>query len=185
MPVISVQGAVMSPSGPPDEPLGPGAPADALVDDPESLAALPPAQVDARVEGLEGALRESEDRLRLLVDAVTEYAIFTLDSEGVIESWNTGAQRMQGYSHDEALGLDFSMLFPPAEREVGRPRQLLDQARAHGSHKHTGWLLKKDGSALWSEVVISSMLDDRGQNTGYVKVVRDLTEQHRLEAAQN
>ncbi|HXH78840.1 SpoIIE family protein phosphatase [Nocardioides sp.] len=156
-----------------------------IIVDPQTLAGLPMSQIIARVAMLESALRESEDRLRLLVDAVTEYSIFTLDPDGVIESWNTGAERMKGYSHDEAMGLDFSMLFPPADREAGRPRQLLEQARAHGSHKHTGWLLKKDGTLLWSDVVINSMLDDRGHHTGFVKVVRDLTEQHRLEAAQN
>lgn len=179
----------MSPSEPAAEPSRPASAsagvAAPFVVDPRTLAGLPLGQIIARVGMLEGALRESENRLRLLVDAVTEYAIFTLDPDGLIESWNTGAERMKGYSHDEALGLDFSMLFPQKDRVGDLPRQLLDRARAQGSHEHTGWLLKKDGSSLWSDVVISSMLDDRGRHTGFVMVMRDLTEQHRLEVAQD
>ena len=153
--------------------------------DPKTLRGLPLSQIVARVGMLEVALRESEDRLRLLVDAVTEYAIFTLDPDGVIESWNTGAERMKGYTHDEALGRHFSELFATEDCVVGLPQDLLDLARTTGSREHTGWQVNKGGTTSWSHVVISSMLDDRGNHTGFVQIVRDLTEQHRLEAAKN
>ena len=173
VPVISVQGAVMSPSGPPEEPLGPGRlPTRSWTTRSRWQPAAGPGHCQgrgarrclARERGPAPVARRRSDRVRHLHPRLRW-------RDRVMEHRRAA---LQGYSHDEALGLDFSMLFPPAEREAGRPRQLLDQARARGSHKHTGWLLKKDGSALWSEVVISSMLDDRGQNTGDVKVVRDL-----------
>lgn len=140
---------------------------------------------ESNVEMLEVALRESEDRLRFLVDAVTEYAIFRLDPDGVIESWNTGAERMKGYTEDEVLGRHFAMFYAAEDREAGLPQGLLDRALAKGTHEHTGWRVKKDGSRFWCDAVISAVLDDSGNHTGFVKVVRDLTEQHRLEAAQN
>ena len=153
--------------------------------DPKTLSGLPLNQIVARVGMLEVALRESEDRLRLLVDAVTEYAIFTLNPDGVIESWNTGAERMSGYTHDEALGRDFSMLYPAEDRHIGLPQHLLDLARINGSREHTGWQVNKDDAQFRSHVVISAMLDDRGNHNGFVQVVRDLTEQHRVEAVKN
>ena len=161
------------------------APPPAFYVDPQTLSGLPLSQIVARVGMLEVALRESEDRLRLLVDAVTEYAIFTLDRNGIIESWNTGAERMKGYTHDEALGRHFSMLYPAEARQVDLPQDLLDMARATGSREHSGWQVNKDGATFWSDVVISSMLDDRGNHTGYVIVIRDRTESHRLEVAKD
>ena len=161
------------------------APPPAFYVDPQTLSGLPLSQIVARVGMLEVALRESEDRLRLLVDAVTEYAIFTLDRNGIIESWNTGAERMKGYTHDEALGHHFSMLYPAEARQVDLPQDLLDMARATGSREHSGWQVNKDGATFWSDVVISSMLDDRGNHTGYVIVIRDRTESHRLEVAKD
>lgn len=149
------------------------------------MSRLPPNSIDAKVEMLEVALRESEDRFRFLVDAVSEYAIFTLDPDGVIESWNTGADRMKGYTHGEAVGRHFSMLYTAEDRDAGLPMRLLDGARAEGTQKHTGWRVKRDGTRFWSDVVISAVLDDSDNHTGFVKVVRDLTEQHRLEVAQN
>lgn len=138
-----------------------------------------------RVEILAVALRNSEDRLRYLVDAVTEYAIVMLDPDGIIESWNTGAERLKGYTHDEALGHHFSMFYIAEDRVTGLPQRLLDRARAEGSIEHTGWRVRKDGSQFWGDVVISALHDDHGNHTGFVKVVRDRTEQHRLEVAQD
>jgi PAS domain S-box-containing protein len=137
------------------------------------------------VEMLEVALRESDERLRFLVDAVTDYAIISVNTEGIIESWNTGAERLKGYTPEEALGCHFSILYTAEDRETGLPQRLLDRARTEGSHETTGWRVRKDGSQFWGDIVISAVHDDKGMLTGFVKVVRDLTDQHRLESAQD
>ena len=139
----------------------------------------------ASVEMLEVALRESDDRLRFLVDAVTDYAIIALDPTGIIESWNTGAERLKGYTPEEALGRHFSMFYTAEDRDAGLPHRLLERARADGSCEDTGWRVRKDGSQFWGDIVISAAHDGSGIFTGFVKVVRDLTEQHRLEVAQD
>lgn len=149
------------------------------------MSSTTPSSTAARVKMLEAASRESEQRLQFLIDAVTEYAIFTLDPDGIIQSWNTGAERMKGYTPDEAVGRHFSMLYPPESRDAGLPGRLLERARVDGSHEHTGWRVKKDGSLFWSDVLISAVLDDAGHHTGFIKVVRDLTDQHRLQVAQD
>jgi PAS domain S-box-containing protein len=137
------------------------------------------------LEMLEVALRESDDRLRFLVDAVTDYAIISLDPDGIIESWNTGAERIKGYTPEEALGRHFSTFYPAEDCDSGLPQRLLDRARAEGSCERTGWRVRKDGSQFWGDIVISAVHNDTGILTGFVKVVRDLTEQHRLEVAQD
>ena len=137
------------------------------------------------LEMLEVALRESDDHLRFLVDAVTDYAIISLDPYGIIESWNTGAERLKGYTPEEALGRHFSIFYPAEDCDTVLPQRLLDRARADGSCEHTGWRVRKDGSQFWGDIVISAVHDDSGILTGFVKVVRDLTEQHRLEVAQD
>lgn len=139
----------------------------------------------ASVETLGVALRASDDRLQFLVDAVTDYAIIALDRAGTIESWNTGAQRLKGYSSDEALGRHFSIFYTAKDRDNGVPQTLLGRARAEGSCNDTGWRVRKDGSQFWGDIVINAVHDDHGNLTGFVKVVRDLTEQHRLELSQD
>jgi PAS domain S-box-containing protein len=136
------------------------------------------------VEMLQVALRKSDERLRLLVEAVSDYAIIALDTDGFIESWNTGAERLKGYPPEEALGRHFSMFYTDEDRDTGLPQRLLDQARAQGSCENTGWRVRRDGSQFWADVVISAARDDAGDLTGFIKVTRDLTAQHRLEDAQ-
>ncbi|MCW2848410.1 MAG: hypothetical protein JWR90_2384 [Marmoricola sp.] len=138
-----------------------------------------------RVEVLQAALRRSQDRLRFLVDAVSQYAIITLTPDGIIESWNTGAERLKGYTPREALGRHFSIFYTAEDRDAGLPQVMLDRARAVGSHEETGWRVRSDGSQFWADIIISAAHDDAGNLTGYVKVVRDLTDQHRLEVAQD
>jgi len=145
----------------------------------------PPSSIVPSVKTLEVALRESDNRFQFLVDAVTEYAIMTLTPDGVIESWNTGAERLQGYTPQEALGRHFSIFYTADDCEAGLPQRLLDRARAEGSCEATGWRIRKDGSQFWGDIIISAVRDDTGNLTGYVKVTRDLTEQHRLEIAQD
>lgn len=165
-------------------------PPDISVSDPSyvdlaSNQLLPLSEIVARVTMLGVALRESENRLRLLLDAVTEFALFTLDPNGIIESWNTGAEQMKGYTTEEALGRHFSMLYTAEDRNDGLPGRLLERARVEGFHAQTGWRVRKDGSQFWGDVVISALHDESGNHTGFVKVVRDRSEQHRLEAAQD
>jgi PAS domain S-box-containing protein len=134
---------------------------------------------------LEEALRSSEERLRLLVGQVADYAIIALDPQGVIESWNLGAERVKGYTADEAIGRSFAMFYPEEDRRRGLPLQLLAEAREHGRVEHTGWRVRKDGSRFWGDVVITALHDDSGQLTGYAKVTRDRTDVKALEDAQD
>lgn len=137
------------------------------------------------VDVLESALRASDDRLRFLVDAVTDYSIVSLTPEGIIASWNIGATHLEGYAPDEAVGRHVSILYTAEDRQAGLPQSLLDRARDEGTSRSAGWRARKDGSLFYGEVVISAAHDSLGNPTGFVEVVRDLTEQHRLEAAQD
>ncbi len=132
---------------------------------------------------LQEALRSSEERLRLLVGQVVDYAIIALDPQGIIETWNLGAERVKGYTADEAIGRSFVMFYPDEDRRAGLPMKLLTEAREQGRVEHTGWRLRKDGTRFWGDVIITALHDDDGNLTGYAKVTRDLTEQHALEEA--
>ncbi len=134
---------------------------------------------------LEVTLRASEERLRLLVGQVVDYAIIGLDPQGVIESWNLGAERLKGYTAEEAIGRSFAMFYPDDARRAGLPMQLLGVARRIGRVEHTGWRVRKDGSRFWGDVVITALHDDAGNLTGYAKVTRDRTETKSLEDAQD
>jgi len=134
---------------------------------------------------LEVTLRESEERLRLLVGQVVDYAIIGLDPDGVIQTWNLGAERVKGYTAEEAIGRNFSMFYPEDDRQAGLPMQLLDVARRTGRVEHTGWRLRKDGSRFWGDVVITALHDDTGKLTGFAKVTRDRTDLKSLEDAQD
>jgi PAS domain S-box-containing protein len=132
---------------------------------------------------LEVALRASEERLRLLVGQVSDYAIIALDPQGIIETWNLGAERVKGYTADEAIGRSFTMFYTDEDRRHGLPMELLTAARENGRVEHTGWRVRKDGTRFWADVVITALRDDSGDLSGYAKVTRDLTEQHALEEA--
>ncbi len=132
---------------------------------------------------LEEALRSSEERLRLLVGQVVDYAIIALDPQGIIETWNLGAERVKGYTADEAIGRSFTMFYPDEDRRRGLPLRLLAEAADQGRVEHTGWRVRKDGTRFWGDVVITALHDEQGNLTGYAKVTRDLTEQHALEEA--
>ena len=134
---------------------------------------------------LEVTLRESEERLRLLVGQVVDYAIIGLDPNGVIQTWNMGAERVKGYTAEEAIGRNFEMFYPEEDRQAGLPTQLLDVARTTGRVEHTGWRIRKDGSRFWGDVVITALHDDNGELTGFAKVTRDRTDLKSLEDAQD
>jgi PAS domain S-box-containing protein len=130
----------------------------------------------------ERMLADSERRFRLMVESVVDYAIFMLDAEGRVASWNAGAQRITGYEAPEILGQHFSRFYPREETERAKPQWELEVAAGEGRFEEEGWRVRKDGSSYWANVVITAVRDDTGQLLGYAKVVRDLTERNRVEA---
>jgi PAS domain S-box-containing protein len=126
-------------------------------------------------------LRRSEQRFRLLVEAVAEYAIFMLSPEGVIVSWNAGAQRSKGYAAEEIIGQHFRVFYPPELQAARHPERELELALKNGQYEEEGWRVRKDGSTFWALVVITAVFDDDGQHIGFAKVTRDTTERRRLE----
>jgi PAS domain S-box-containing protein len=127
-------------------------------------------------------LRRSEERFRLLVEGVNEYAVFMLDANGRVASWNAGAERIKGYSSKEIIGQHFSIFYPSEARESGWPDHELQLAAEKGSFVENGWRLRKDGTAFWANVTITALRDDIGRLLGFAKLTRDLTEAKRIEA---
>src|SRR5580704_7633274 len=117
-----------------------------------------------------------EDRFRLLVEAVRDYAIFMLDPEGHILTWNAGAERIKGYRAEEAIGKHFSILYPPEDIQTGKTEKELEIVRQEGRFEEEGWRVRKDGSRFWADVVITALRDEAGGLYGFGKVTRDLTE---------
>ncbi|WP_448680997.1 PAS domain S-box protein [Pseudomonas nicosulfuronedens] len=122
-------------------------------------------------------------RYRLLVEAVTDYAIYMLDPDGRVSSWSSGAQRLKGYAADEILGAHFSRFYTPADREAGLPELALGEAARVGRYESEGWRLHRDGTSFWAHVVIDAIRDGSGELLGFAKITRDRTEQHETEQA--
>jgi PAS domain S-box-containing protein len=129
----------------------------------------------------EEELRRSEQRFRLLVQSVTDYAIYMLDPDGRVTSWNAGAERFKGYAAAEIMGEHFSRFYSEADREAGIPRIALETARREGRFEAEGWRVRKDGSRFWASVIIDPVRDDDGKLIGFAKVTRDLTEKRAIE----
>jgi PAS domain S-box-containing protein len=127
-------------------------------------------------------LRRSEERFRLLVDGVSEYAIFMLDANGRVVTWNSGAERIKGYTASEIIGHHFSTFYPNDVRESGWPEHELQIAAEKGSFVDRGWRVRKDGSTFWANVTLTALRDETGHLLGYAKLTRDLTESKRVEA---
>lgn len=125
----------------------------------------------------------SEERFRLLVEKVTDYAIFMLDVDGKVMSWNEGAARIKGYRADEIIGEPISRFYPPEEVRRRHPESLLKKAETEGRVEEEGWRVRKDGTRFWADVLITALRDDTGQLRGYGKVTRDLTERREAELA--
>lgn len=136
----------------------------------------------ALLRAREQALRESEERFRLVIEGVQDYGIFALSPEGVVASWNLGAERIKGWSADEILGKHFSQFYPDETRGF-LPGEMLDRARAAGTAEDEGWRVRKDGTRFWANVVITALHDDTGALKGFAKVTRDITERRRSEEA--
>jgi PAS domain S-box-containing protein len=132
----------------------------------------------------EQALRQSEERLRLMIASVVDYAIFMLDPQGNVATWNRGAERLKGYSAGEIIGSHISRFYPREDAEAGKPASLLVRAASDGRTEDEGWRVRKDGSRFWANVVISAMHDDTGQLVGFTKVTRDMSEHRRAEQAE-
>jgi PAS domain S-box-containing protein len=124
----------------------------------------------------EEELRQSDERFRLLVQSVKDYAIFMLDPTGHIATWNEGAQRIKGYTEDEIIGKHFSIFYPPEDVASGKLERELDIATKTGQYAEEGWRVRKDGSKFWASVVITALRGTGGELAGFAKVTRDLTE---------
>lgn len=126
-------------------------------------------------------LRRSEERFRLLVEAVEDYAIFMLDPDGHIASWNSGAQRSKGYAADEIIGQHFRVFYPPEVQASKHPEHELETALRVGHYEEEGWRVRKDGSRFWASVLITAVYNDAGQHIGFAKVTRDSSRRRQLE----
>ncbi len=143
------------------------------------------AQLQQRAQALENqlALHQSEQRFRLLIDAVQDYAIFMLDPKGHIISWNSGAQRIKGYRSLEIIGKHFSCFYSEEDLRDGKPQLELERAAKEGRCEDEGWRLRKDGSRFWANVIITAVRDETGTLIGFGKVTRDCTTKMEVERA--
>jgi PAS domain S-box-containing protein len=140
----------------------------------------------AQIEGgrrlMEDSLRESEERYRLLLDGIQNYAIFATDPAGRVVSWNAGAQRIKGYKADEIMGRNFSCFFPPEDIALGRPEEILRITAANGHHEEQGMRVRKDGSRFSASVTFTSLRDPSGNLLGFSEFSHDLSESKESEA---
>ncbi|HET6246585.1 MAG TPA: CHASE3 domain-containing protein [Tepidisphaeraceae bacterium] len=131
----------------------------------------------------ERALRDAEQRYRLLIESVQDYAVLMLDPGGQVVSWNAGAQRIKGYRAEEIVGRHFSQFYRKQDVERGKPENDLRVALEKGRCEEEGWRVRKDGSMFWASVILSSIRDESGQLRGFAKITRDITERKRSEDA--
>ncbi|MGA8601850.1 MAG: PAS domain S-box protein [Beijerinckiaceae bacterium] len=134
-------------------------------------------------KAVEEKLRRSEERFRLLVHGVTDYAIYMLDPEGHVTNWNVGAERIKGYLADEIVGQHFSRFYTEADRAAGLPQHALETAAREGRFEREGWRVRKDGTLFWANVVVDAIRNERGQLIGFAKVTRDMTEKREAQRA--
>jgi PAS domain S-box-containing protein len=127
------------------------------------------------------ALRRNDQLLSSMIETIHDYAIYTLDRDGSIMSWNAGAERLKQYTADEILGMNFSHFFTEEDREKGRPAEILRLASQRGSFEEEGWRVRKDGSRFWAHVSLSAIHDSTGALTGFAKVTRDMTESKQVQ----
>jgi formate hydrogenlyase transcriptional activator len=129
------------------------------------------------------ALRHNDQQLRSIVESVRDYAIYLLDADGNVMTWNQGGERIKGYAADEILGKHFSHFFIQEDIDRGRPAELLRLAAERGRMEEEAWRVRKDGSRFWADVILTAIRDETGAITGYAKVVRDFTDRKRAEEA--
>ncbi len=131
----------------------------------------------------EETLKQSEQQFRLLVQGVTDYAIYMLSPEGRVTNWNPGAQRIKGYAPDEVIGKHFSMFYTPEDRETGEPQRALETAVRVGRFENKSWRLRKDGTRFLAHVVVDAIRGETGTLLGFAKITRDVTEAHQAQLA--
>ncbi|WP_224363628.1 sensor histidine kinase [Hyalangium versicolor] len=129
----------------------------------------------------EEQLRQSEERFRLLIEGVKDYALFMLDPTGHIMTWNVGAERLKGYRANEVIGQSIALFYPKEDVLAGKCERALEVALSEGRYEEEGWRLRKDGTTFWAHVIITSVRDATGLHRGFAKVTRDLTERRKLE----
>src|SRR5215210_6296718 len=145
-----------------------------------SLEAATPI-IPIRNSGLADAIKNSGQIYQMMVDSVRDYAIFMLDPDGHVASWNKGAQRIKGYTPSEIIGQHFSVFYPQKDIASGKPPYELKTATRVGRFEDEGWRLRKDGSAFWANVIITAVRDQKNTLVGFAKVTRDLTERRAAE----
>jgi PAS domain S-box-containing protein len=128
-------------------------------------------------------ISDTERQLNVLIEAVTDYAIYMLDANGNVRTWNTGAERIKGYSADEIIGKNFSVFYTDEDKHAEKYLTALEAAAREGRYEAEGWRVRKDGSRFWVNALVYPIRDERGDLTGYVKVTRDITEKLRQEDA--
>ncbi|MDI2142284.1 MULTISPECIES: PAS domain-containing sensor histidine kinase [unclassified Pseudomonas] len=131
----------------------------------------------------EETLKQSEQQFRLLVQGVTDYAIYMLSPEGRVTNWNPGAQRIKGYAPNEVIGKHFSMFYTPEDREIGEPQRALETAVREGRFENKSWRLRKDGTRFLAHVVVDAIRGETGALLGFAKITRDVTEAHQAQLA--
>jgi PAS domain S-box-containing protein len=145
------------------------------------LAAASARRKELEQQLVEKATQESEQRFKILVEGVSDYAIYMLNSEGNVTNWNAGAMRIKGYTADEVIGQHFSRFYTPEEREQGMPARALEIAATTGKYEAEGRRQRKDGSQFWASVVIDRILDANGKLVGFAKITRDITERREVQ----
>ncbi|MDP3870040.1 PAS domain-containing sensor histidine kinase [Phenylobacterium sp.] len=131
----------------------------------------------------EAALRASQEQFRILVQGVTDYAIYMLDPSGMVSNWNAGAERIKGYAPADVIGSHFSRFYTPEDRAAGAPGRALAIAAAEGRYEQEGWRVRKDGSRFFAHVIIDPIRDDGGELIGFAKITRDVTERRAAQQA--
>jgi PAS domain S-box-containing protein len=124
---------------------------------------------------------QHEDTFRLLFESIQDYAIFIMSPEGIVRTWNPGAEMMKGYRADEIIGQSFSRFYLPSDIEAGKPRMLLSQAARDGRVSDEGWRVRKDGSHFWASIVITALYNRKGEIQGYAKIAQDMTDRKQME----
>ena len=127
------------------------------------------------------AVRRTEERFRLVVESLQDYAVFMMDAQGRISTWNRGAERIGGWRQEEVMGQEFSKLYASEDQDNGLPVRALREAAAEGRHEEEGWRVRKDGSLFWANVIVTALLDDCSELVGFSVVIRDLTNRKRAE----
>ncbi len=131
----------------------------------------------------EASIRQSEEQFRLLVQGVSDYAIFLLDPEGRVSNWNPGAQKIKGYRRDEIIGKPFSLFYTEEDRNQNKPQQALETAAREGRFAEEGWRIRKDGSSFWASTIVTPIRDDLGGIIGFGNITRDVTEMMQTQLA--